>query len=143
LIASPLLVLGHNVTANPALVFLLVPIETLFFLDAFVYSIYISLRLSLAFSACVHENLTARQSIILSGAFTRGAKGRIFLVLLVIYALSYTCLMVTYSLVGILVFAIGAAANLGDIQHASPLAVAMIALASLFALAVFSSGWLC
>jgi hypothetical protein len=137
LIASPLLILGHSVTANPALVFLLVPIGTLFFLGAFVYSIYISLRLSLAFSACVHENLTARQSITLSGALTRGAKGRIFLVVLVIYAISYACLMVAYSLLGILVFAVGAVANLGDIQHASPLAVAMIALAGLFSLAVF------
>ena len=137
LIASPFLILGHSVTAHPALVLLLVPIGTLFFLGAVVYSISISLRLSLAFSACVHENLTARQAITVSGALTRGAKGRIFLVVLVIYATSYVCLMVAYTMIGILVFAVSAVANLGDIQHASPLAVAMIALASLFALAVF------
>jgi hypothetical protein len=137
LIASPFLVLGHSVTANPALVFLLVPIGALLFLGGLVYSIYISLRLSLAFSACVQENLTARQSITLSGALTRGAKGRIFLVVLVIYAISYVCLMAAYTLMGILIFAVGAFANLGDLQHASPLAIAMIALASLFSLAVF------
>ena len=137
LIASPFLVLGHSVTASPALVFLLVPIGALLFLGGLVYSIYISLRLSLAFSACVQENLTARQSITLSGALTRGAKGRIFLVVLVVYAISYACLMTAYTLIGILVFAVGAITSLGDLQHASPWAIALIALAGLFSLAVF------
>lgn len=137
LVASLLLVLHHDVTANPALLFLLVPVGILFILGAFAYSIYMSLRLSLAFPACVHEILTARQSITRSSTLTRGAKGRIFLVLLVIYAISYALFMIAYALVGILVFAVGAVAKVGDFQHTSPRAIATIALACLCVLAVF------
>jgi hypothetical protein len=62
-----------------------------------------SLRLSLANCACVHEGLTARQAITRSGFLTQGAKGRIFLVLLVIYAISYAVMMVIY-FIGLMVF---------------------------------------
>jgi hypothetical protein len=67
---------------DPAALFFLIPLFILFYLGAIVYAILMSLRLSLAFPACVHENITAMQSIKRSGVLTPGAKGRIFLVLL-------------------------------------------------------------
>lgn len=136
LIAVPLVTLVPNAANNPALLFLLIPLGILFFLGFIVYSIYMGLRLSLAFTACTHENLTAMQSIKRSGVLTRGAKGRIFLVLLVIYAISYAVILVFY-LVGIVVIAIGAVASIGNIQHASPLGIALIAIAGLVVLVFF------
>jgi hypothetical protein len=80
-------------TPGPAALFLLIPLVVLFYIGAFVYAIIMTLRLSLAFCASVHEGLTATQAIKRSGVLTRGAKGRIFLVLLIIYAISYAIAM--------------------------------------------------
>jgi hypothetical protein len=101
---------------NPAVLFFLIPLLILFYLGAIVYAIIMSLRLSLAFPACVHENLTATQALKRSGVLTHGAKGRIFLVLLVIYAISYVAIMILYA-VGLFVFAIAALAGLGHASH--------------------------
>jgi hypothetical protein len=88
---------------NAGILFLLIPLGILLYLGAFVYAIIMALRLSLAYCACVHEGLTARQAITRSGFLTQGAKGRIFLVLLVIYAISYAVMMVIY-FIGLIVF---------------------------------------
>jgi hypothetical protein len=87
------LVHGGGHTANPAL-FMLIPLAVLFYIAAIVYGIMMALRLSLAFPACVEENLTARAAINRSFQLSRGAKGRIFLVVLVIYAALYAAIMV-------------------------------------------------
>jgi hypothetical protein len=101
---------------NPAALFFLIPLFVLFYLGAIVYAVLMSLRLSLAFPACVRENLTAMQAIKRSGVLTNGAKGRIFLVILIIYAISYAIVMVLYA-VGLFVFAIGALATAGHASH--------------------------
>ncbi len=95
---------------NPAALFFLIPLLILFYLGAIVYAILMSLRLSLAFPACVREDLTAMQAIKRSGVLTNGAKERIFLVLLIIYAISYAFVMVLY-VVGLFAFAIAAIAH--------------------------------
>jgi hypothetical protein len=131
------LLLGVIPKGNPnsAALFFLIPLAILLYLGAIVYAILMSLRLSLAFSACVHENLTASQAIRRSGVLTHGAKGRIFLVLLVIYAISYAVIMVFY-VAGLFVFAIGALTGLGHLRTASPLTIALAVVACLVAIAL-------
>jgi hypothetical protein len=121
---------------NPAVLFFLIPLAILFYLGAIVYAIIMSLRLSLAFPACVHENLTAMQAIRRSGALTHGAKGRIFLVLLVIYAISYVAVMILYA-VGLFAFAIAALAGLGHASLTSPITITLAVAGVLVLMALF------
>ena len=109
---------------NPAALFFLIPLVILFYLGAIVYAVLMSLRLSLAFPACVQENLTAMQAIKRSGVLTHGAKGRIFLILLVIYAISYVAVMILYA-VGLFAFAIAALAGAGHASLTSPITIAL------------------
>jgi uncharacterized membrane protein len=67
----------------------LIPLGVLLYIAALVCSILILLRISLAYPACVVEELPAWSSLQRSVQLTKGAKGRIFLVLLVVYALTY------------------------------------------------------
>jgi hypothetical protein len=136
-VLAGVLLLGVVPKGNPnsAALFFLIPLAVLLYLGAMVYAILMSLRLSLAFSACVHEDLTAGQAIRRSGVLTHGAKGRIFLVLLVIYAISYAVIMVLYA-VGLFVFAIGAVAGVGHLHAASPLTIALAVVACLVAIAL-------
>jgi membrane-anchored glycerophosphoryl diester phosphodiesterase (GDPDase) len=102
------LLMHSGMAANPAL-FLLIPLAALLYLAALVYGILMGLRLSLAFPACVTQGLTASAAIKRSFQLTRGAKGRIFLVILVIYALLYAGILVAelgaglLALVGVLI----------------------------------------
>jgi hypothetical protein len=121
---------------NPAALFFLIPLLILFYLCAIVYAILITLRLSLAFPACVHENLTAMQAIKRSGVLTQGAKGRIFLVLLVIYAISYVAVMILYA-VGLFAFAIAALAGAGHASLTSPIAIVLAVAGVLVLLTLF------
>ena len=106
---------------NAGLLFLLIPLGVLLYLGALVYAVIMSLRLSLAYCACVHEGLTARQAITRSGFLTKGAKGRIFLVLLVIYAISYGVMLVIY-FIGLIVFSGVMLAGSADLSahHTTP-----------------------
>ena len=83
----------------------------LLFPAALVYGIVIALRLSLAVPACVAEDLTARAAMRRSCQLTKGAMGRIFLALVVVYAVSYLATLVAEAMgfVGgaLLLFAIG------------------------------------
>jgi hypothetical protein len=112
---------------NAAALFFLIPLGILLYLGAVVYAIIMTLRLSLAFPACVNESLTAGQALKRSGDLTRGAKGRIFLVLLVIYAISYAFVMVLYA-VGLFIFAIGALVFAGHFNASSPLFIVVAVL---------------
>ena len=120
---------------NPAALFFLIPLLILFYLGAIVYAVLMSLRLSLAFPACVHENLTAMQAITRSGVLTHGAKGRIFLVLLIVYAISYVAIMILYA-VGLFVFAIAALAGMGHAGLTSPVTITLAVIGVLVVLAL-------
>jgi hypothetical protein len=85
----------------------MIPLEMLLFFAAIVYGIIMTMRLSLAFPASLAENLTAWAAIRRSGQLTQGAKGRIFLILLLIYALGYAAEMVG-CMVLMAIFGIGA-----------------------------------
>jgi hypothetical protein len=87
----------------------MIPMEMLLFLGASVYGVIMAMRFSLAFPASLAEDLTAWAAIRRSGQLTQGAKGRIFLVLLVIYALAYAAEMVGL-VVLMVIFGVGALA---------------------------------
>jgi hypothetical protein len=70
----------------PPLAFVLIPFAILLVIGSYVYMILMMLRYSLSFAACVLEDLPAAGAIRRSAVLTRGAKGRIFLVMLVMYA---------------------------------------------------------
>lgn len=120
---------------NPAALFFLVPLGILFYLGAFAYAIYMSLRYALAFPACVHENITASQALERSGKLTHGAKGRIFLMALVIYAIASAAFLIVYAL-GLFLFAIGAFATGGHIDGHLPLIIALAVIGGLIVLVV-------
>jgi len=121
--------------ANTAALFFLIPLVVLLYLGSLVYAIVMSLRLSLAYPACVQEGLTARRAITRSAVLTQGAKGRIFLALLVIYAIGYAFFLVFY-IVGIFIVAIGAVAGIGHIHAASPGMYILLGLLAVCALVV-------
>jgi hypothetical protein len=124
-----LLTAGH--TALSPGYFFLIPLEALLFIAALVYGVIIAMRLSLAFPASLTEDLTAYAALRRSGQLTRGAKGRIFLVLLVIYALGYAAEMVGIIVLGA-VIGIGALAMAAcGVQMPSVAGILGIVLASL------------
>ncbi len=81
--------------SGPATMFFLIPVLVLFYLGILVYCVLIMLRFAVAYPACIEEDLTAWNALQRSAHLTRGAKGRIFLVLLVIYAIVYAAELVS------------------------------------------------
>ena len=77
----------------PQAFFTVFPLLMLLDLGAIVYAILIMLRIVLAVPACVAENLSAWKSICRSNQLTQGARGRIFLLGLVLYAIVYVAVL--------------------------------------------------
>jgi fatty acid desaturase len=75
------------------------------------------------------------QAIKRSGVLTHGAKGRIFLVLLIVYAISYVAIMILYA-VGLFVFAIAALAGMGHAGLTSPVTITLAVIGVLVVLAL-------
>lgn len=102
--------------------FLLTPLGILLYGGCLVYAILMTLRLSLTFPIAVEEGLRGRAALRRSAELTRGAKGRIFLALLVIYAASYLVFLV---LLAAVVALLAVTILMGAVLHvplASPLA---------------------
>ena len=97
---------------GPAALFFLMPLVLLVYPLIFAYAVWMGLRISLAFPASVAEDLTAMEALKRSGRLTHRAKGRMFLVLLVVYAVGYAVMMVL-ELVGMAVVAVAALAAEG------------------------------
>jgi len=125
---------------NPVALFLFIPLGALLYLGAIVYAILMTLRYSLAFPACVNESLTAGQALKRSSLLSQGAKGRIFLVLLVIYAISYAFVMVLYA-IGLVLFAVGALIFAGHFDPNSPLTIILAVIVGLIVL-LFMLFWI-
>jgi len=113
---------GGSADSGSLALFLLVPLGILGYIGFFVYAVLMMLRLSLAFTACVHEGIPAGLAVRRSGVLTRGAKGRIFLVALVIYAIGSAAFMAIYA-IGMMAFAVGMFAGAGSLDHASPVTI--------------------
>jgi hypothetical protein len=137
--------LFQNQTPNPGALFLLIPLGILCYMGFLVYAVLMMLRLSLAYPACVHEGITAGQAIKRSGVLTNGAKGRIFLASLIIYAIGSAFFMVLY-MIGMVIFAVAAMTGAAQIHGATPLAIglavvfAIVMLALVFAWAALQMG---
>jgi hypothetical protein len=127
---------NQGASPSPAALFFLIPLGMLFYIGAFVYAILMSLRYALAFPACVHENITASQALKRSGVLTNGAKGRIFLMALVIYAIGYAAAMILYA-VGMFMFAIGALIVGGNPQAHLALTITLAVIAGVVILVLF------
>lgn len=112
-----------NPNPNPT-VFLMIPLGMLLFLAALICGILITLRLSLAFPACVVESLGVIASLKRSNQLTKGAKGRTFVVLLVIYAACYAFTIVLFAVLGLLALIFVLAGTALGIHLASPLGIA-------------------
>jgi membrane-anchored glycerophosphoryl diester phosphodiesterase (GDPDase) len=132
----------HSGAGVDSALFLLIPLAVLLVVAAMVYGVLMALRLSLAFPACVQENLTAYAAIKRSFQLTRGAKGRIFLVILVIYALLYAGILVV-EIAAAFLAAIGVFAAMALHVHLSPpwsyIGLGLLAVCGLAALILFVS----
>ncbi|WP_058188275.1 hypothetical protein [Terracidiphilus gabretensis] len=79
---------------NPAVLFVTIPLFFLFYLGAMVYAIWMALRLGLAFPASVAEDLPAAAALKRSSRLSFGVKGKLFLTLVVVAAISYAVVLV-------------------------------------------------
>jgi hypothetical protein len=84
---------ARSATSPTALVGLF-PLLFLVYLGAIVYAVLAMLRLALAVPACVVEDLSAWMALRRSNQLTSGARGRIFLLALLIYAIAYAAFLV-------------------------------------------------
>ncbi|HVZ82038.1 MAG TPA: hypothetical protein VG893_00065 [Terracidiphilus sp.] len=98
---------GPGATSNPQalVVFLVVSIVfVVLLLGALVYAVLMGLRYSLAVPACVVEDIKARAAIRRSIDLSKGARGRIFLLGLLVVAIDTGLVMVTQMLFFVLIF---------------------------------------
>ena len=94
--------------SNPYAMIMLFPLLMLFYVGAMVYAVLVMLRLVLAVPACVAEDVSAWTAIRRSNQLTYGAKGRLFLLALLMYAIAYAAFLV----VEMAIFFVGAIAVL-------------------------------
>lgn len=79
---------------HPGALFLLLPLAVLLYAGTLAYALITGLRLSLAYPASLEESLAPGSALKRSAQLTQSVKGRIFLVLLVVYAIAYATLLV-------------------------------------------------
>ena len=79
---------------DPSAMVAFIPVFVLLYLGAMVYAVLVLLRVALAVPACVAEDVGAWKGIRRSNQLTYGAKGRIFLLALLIYAIAYAAFLV-------------------------------------------------
>jgi hypothetical protein len=82
---------GH---VDPGMAIMFIPLIPLAYLGIMVYAVFALIWTAFCYPACVMENLTAASSISRSFRLTSGAKGRIFLLAIVIYAIIYAGFLV-------------------------------------------------
>jgi hypothetical protein len=107
-------VLAGRSNLNSGLYFVLLPLFLLGYAGSMVYFVWMTLRLGLAVPACIAEEKTATEALRRSALLTRRSKGRMFLVMLVVYAVSYAAMLVL-EIVGFGVF--GVIALTGSALH--------------------------
>jgi|HubBroStandDraft_2_1064218.scaffolds.fasta_scaffold44410_1 hypothetical protein len=113
---------------SAAAMFFLIALMILLYIGLMIYCIWLMLRFFLAFPASVTEGLTAWASLKRSARLTKGAKGRIFLVMLVVYASTYLVNLVLMMII-LVVAAIGAVvAVVAHVAEGSPVFFILIGL---------------
>jgi hypothetical protein len=90
---------------NPAMLFVTIPLFFLLYMGAMGYALWMLLRLGLAFPAAVAEDLPAVAALKRSSQLSNGVKGKLFLVMLVAFAIGYGVVfvmeMVIFGIVGL------------------------------------------
>jgi uncharacterized membrane protein len=129
-VGAVLLHLGNSNT-DPATMFFLIPLVGLLYLGLIVYCILLMLRFALAYPASVEEGLTAWGALQRSASLTKGAKGRIFLVLLVVYAVMYAVNLVFIMAFMFVAAIVGGIALMAHVSQGSPAFFILIGLAAL------------
>lgn len=84
---------------DPSMMAVILPLFMLLYIAWTVYTVLVMLRLVLAVPASVAENVRAWQALRRSNQLTRGAKGRIFLLGLLIYAIAYAAFLVAEAII--------------------------------------------
>jgi hypothetical protein len=107
-------------TSISSLPLVLIPLIVLMYLCVIAYCILISLRFALAFPASMEEDLTARAALRRSAQLTRGSKGRIFLVILVVYAAVYAVQIACVLVLGVMASLVALGAMLAHVAVGSP-----------------------
>jgi hypothetical protein len=74
---------------NPVVLFVTVPLFFLLYMGAMGYALWMLLRLGLAFPAAVAEDLPAVAALKRSSQLSNGVKGKLFLTMLVVFAIGY------------------------------------------------------
>jgi hypothetical protein len=120
---------------STAAAFFLIPLAILGVAGGYIWAIVLMLRLALAFPAAVAEDLPAWQAIRRTGQLTRGAKGRIFAVMLIVYAVTYILNMAAMALLFALASLSVAAGTVFHLPLHSPLGYAGAGLVALLWLA--------
>jgi hypothetical protein len=102
LIAGGVILITHGSAPGtiPIAIFMLVPAAFLAYFGIMAYCLFIMLRFSIAYPACVVEDISARAALRRSIWLTSGGRGRIFLVLLVVYAATYAASMIFVTVCG-------------------------------------------
>jgi hypothetical protein len=126
-----LLHFAMSASSGNTAVFVLIPLGVLLYIAALVCSILIMLRISLAYPASVVEELTAWNSFKRSIQLTKGAKGRLFVVLLVVYALTYLVSLVCVAILCVVAALVAFVAILAHVTVGSPAFYVLIGLAIL------------
>jgi hypothetical protein len=122
---------------NPAVLFVVTPFLVLAYLGSIVYLVWVTLRLGLAVPACMAEERTAVEAMRRSAQLTRGAMGRIFLVMLVVYAIGAAAIMVL-EMVGFAVIAVvGLIASAIHVHLSQGVAIAGFAILVIAVFALF------
>jgi uncharacterized membrane protein len=111
---------ASGTSAAPGTAFFVIPLLLLLYLGMLVYSILIMLRFALAFPASVVEGLTAWDSLERSARLTHGAKGRIFLVMLIVYAFTYLVNIVFMAVLAVVAVIVGIFAMMAHVTQGSP-----------------------
>jgi len=137
LIAGPYLLMSHA-ARNSASVLILIPVlMTVLYLGWLVFMVFAMLRLALAVPACVAEDLTATDALKRSLQLTKNSKGRVFLVLLVVYAATYVAIFVMEILVSVVAMVVMLLAIALHIQLSPPWSYVGIGFAAVCGGAVF------
>jgi membrane-anchored glycerophosphoryl diester phosphodiesterase (GDPDase) len=120
-----------------------IPLLILVYVGGALYATFMMIRLALANPACVAEDLPARAAIRRSLQLSRHAKGRIFVVALVIYAAIYAATMIGEIVIGFLVAAVAIPMSMAHPSQAAVIAgiviLAVILLVSMLLISSVSS----
>lgn len=97
-----LILRGAQPGAMPSALFLLIPAGILAYFGMLIYSVLIMLRFAVAYPAAVAEDLPAWAALRRSSTLTCGARGRIFLALIIVYVIAYVASFALIIVVGII-----------------------------------------